>query len=149
MPKLIPLMSAAVPLALLALTPSSSQGASPAAGACGQRVFTVYFEEWKSGLNDEGRRALSANQRSFAGCAIEHVRIVGLAGAKGAADRNQKLSEDRAHTIADLLVAGGWPRARLQTVAVGDKNAKVGDLDKPIRRRVRVEVASRPEPKRG
>jgi outer membrane protein OmpA-like peptidoglycan-associated protein len=130
---------AALLLASLALAPSPGRAAN-AAGPCGAHTFVVYFEEWKSNLNAEGRRALTASQRSLAGCRIAHVRIVGLAGAKGTPDRNQKLSEQRAQTIADLLVAGGWPRERLQTVAVGDKNAKVADLDKPIRRRVRVEV---------
>lgn len=123
---------------VLALAPGQALSAS-----CGARTFTVYFEEWKPSLNTEARDALNAAQHSFAGCAIDHVRIVGLAGAKGGAHDNQKLSEDRARTIADLLVAGGWPREKLETVAIGDKNAKVGDLDKPIRRRVRVEVQAR------
>ena len=72
------------------------------------------------------------------------MRIVGLAGAKGSNDQNQVLSEHRAQTIADRLVTGGWPKDRLEMVAEGDKDAKVGDLDKPIRRRVRVTVQSRP-----
>lgn len=134
--------AAALTTLLLALAPGQALSATPA-GACGPRTFTVYFEEWKPSLNAEGRAALTAAQHSFAGCAIDHVRIVGLAGAKGGAHDNQKLSEDRARTIADLLVAGGWPRDKLETVAIGDKNAKVGDLDKPIRRRVRVEVQAR------
>jgi len=111
---------------------------------CGTRAFSVYFEEFKSDLTPEGRRALDQTQRSFRGCAIDHVRIVGLAGAKGTNDQNQALSEHRARAIADRLVTGGWPKDRLEIRAEGDRDAKVGDLDKPIRRRVRVEVQSRP-----
>jgi outer membrane protein OmpA-like peptidoglycan-associated protein len=135
---------AAAALSALALIPAHGRAASMPAAVCGPQTFTVYFDEWKSALNADGRAALTAHQRAFAGCEITHVRIVGLAGAKGGAHDNQKLSEDRARTIADLLVAGGWARDKLETVALGDKNAKVGDLDKPIRRQVRVEVQARP-----
>ena len=120
--------------------------AAPAPPDCGTRTFSVYFEEFKSDLTPEGLRALDQTQRSFRGCRIDHVRIVGLAGAKGTSDDNQALSEHRARAIADRLVTGGWSRDRLEMVAEGDKDAKVGDLDKPIRRRVRVTVQSRPRP---
>lgn len=118
--------------------------APPPPPDCGTRTFSVYFEEFKSDLTPESLRALDQTQRSFRGCVIDHVRIVGLAGAKGTTDDNQTLSEHRARTIADRLVTGGWPKDRVEMVAEGEKGAKVGDLDKPIRRRVRVTVQSRP-----
>jgi outer membrane protein OmpA-like peptidoglycan-associated protein len=135
-------------LALLTLAAALVLGlaARPAFGApdCGTRTFSVYFEEWKSDLTPEARQSLDLQQRSFRGCAIRHVRIVGLAGAPGPADRNQVLSGHRAKTIADTLVSGGWPRERLELISRGDKNAKKGDLDKPVRRRVQVTVEARP-----
>ena len=141
MARLSLVIGAAVLMLGFAAKPAFAAGPPP---DCGTRAFSVYFEEFKSDLTPEGRSALDLTQRSFKGCVINHVRIVGLAGAKGTTDRNQALSEHRAQTIADRLVTGGWPRDRLEMVAEGDKDAKVGDLDKPIRRRVRVEVQSRP-----
>ena len=130
---------------VLGLAPVPALGAGPPPD-CGTRTFSVYFAQWKSDLTPEAQHVLDHTQRSFQGCVIDHVRVVGLAGAKGSRDRNQVLSEHRAQAIADLLVSGGWPREKVELVARGEKGAKAGDLDRPIRRRVRITVQSRPAP---
>ena len=126
------------------LSPTMAASAPKPPAACATRTFSVYFEQWKSDLGPEARDALAAEQQSFKGCSVDHVKIVGLAGAKGAPDDNQELSSQRAETVAGFLTAGGWPRDRLELVALGDKGATRNDVDRPIRRRVRVTVQSQP-----
>lgn len=114
--------------------------------ACGERRFNVYFDIRNADLNAESRKALEAAQRSFQGCVVEHVRIVGLTGAKAPPSKAEQLAERRAQVVAETLASGGWPRDRMELVPVGGKNASLGDIEKPLRRRVHVVVQSRPSP---
>jgi outer membrane protein OmpA-like peptidoglycan-associated protein len=111
--------------------------------ACHERSFSVYFGEWETEVGPEGRTVISAAQEAFAGCVIHHVRIVGLAGAKGDEATNIEVSQKRAEAIADLLAAGGWSRDRFELVAVGEQGATLDNgVAKPMRRAARVEIAA-------
>jgi len=111
--------------------------------ACQGRSFTVYFKEWETDPGPEGRKVISAAQEAFAGCVIHHVRIVGLAGAKGDEATNIEVSQKRAEAIADLLSAGGWSRDRFELVAVGEQGATLDSgAAKPMRRAAWVEIAA-------
>lgn len=113
-------------------------------GPCAPRTFSVYFAQWKSTIGPDARAALTADQQSFKDCVVERVKIVGLAGIKGAPDKNLALSQRRADTVAEFLAASGWQRDRFEIVALGDKGATRDDAERPIRRRVRVTVQARP-----
>ncbi len=109
--------------------------------ACTARAFSIYFESWHADLSEEARTAILDQQRALAGCRIEHVRIVGMAGAPGDEAANQAISQQRAEVIANALAAGGWPREHFELVAIGEAGASAPDgMDLPMRRRVNVSV---------
>lgn len=124
---------------LSAASPTNAQ-----VSRCGARTFSVYFEQFKDRLDLDAKRALRVAQRSFTGCTIESARVIGSAGSPGDPDSNLALSQRRSRLVADMLVVGGWPRSSMEVNAVGDRGAKIGDEERPLRRRVQVEVHARP-----
>jgi outer membrane protein OmpA-like peptidoglycan-associated protein len=110
---------------------------------CYARSFDVYFEDFADNLVAEARDAIAAMNRSLEGCRIQHVRIIGLAGARGGADANMELSVERAEGIAAYLErATSWPRNAYELHAAGEAgatNAEEG-LPRPMRRRGQVTV---------
>jgi outer membrane protein OmpA-like peptidoglycan-associated protein len=133
-----------------AMTLAGALAGDPAFGApraaCGERRFNIYFDTGSADLNTESRDALNAAQRSLQGCVVEHVRIVGLTGAKAPPSRAEQLAERRAQGVAEALATGGWPRDRMELVPMAGEGARLGDVSKPLRRRVHVLVQSRPAP---
>jgi outer membrane protein OmpA-like peptidoglycan-associated protein len=121
--------------------PPSAATKQVSAANCDTRQFTVYFGSWETQLNDEARTGLSALQSDLSGCQIEHVDIVGLAGAPGTAQANVEVSQQRAETVAAALAAGGWPRGKFSITARGAEGATLGDgAEAPMRRRAEITV---------
>ncbi|MES1198658.1 MAG: OmpA family protein [Pseudomonadota bacterium] len=112
--------------------------------ACYSRAFYVYFDSWRADLSATAATAIETEQHRLTACAIDHVRIVGMAGAPGDEAENQKLSQQRADAVADALAAGGWRRSAFEIIAIGERNAAAGDLSRPMRRRVRVDIEVSP-----
>lgn len=117
-----------------------ARASSVAIGPCAATEFNVYFDEWQSRLTDDARETIAVVQRDLQGCAIQRVRIIGLAGARGDADENLDISMRRAQSIADALEAGGWPKGTFELAALGEAGATVDDVTRPMRRRARVMV---------
>ncbi|MET0545243.1 MAG: OmpA family protein [Caulobacterales bacterium] len=116
-------------------------------GPCVDREFNVYFESWKSELSPEAKAEMTALQGDLKSCTIEKVKIVGMAGAPGDPEDNLKISQERADFIAANLEAGGWSKDVFDIKAIGEKGATTAEgLDKPMRRRVHVEVKAVPKP---
>lgn len=110
---------------------------------CRERQADVYFGSWEANVDAEAQEAIRVAQAALAGCKIDHVRIVGMAGAPGDAAANDAISRQRADNVATALEAGGWPRSAFEIVAIGEQGATTEDgLDRPMRRRVRVTVQS-------
>jgi outer membrane protein OmpA-like peptidoglycan-associated protein len=140
--------------AVLALGACATQetAAPPAnfdAAACYERSFDVYFEEYADQLTTEARDSIAAMNRTLEGCRISHVRIIGMAGARGPSEANMELSVDRAEVIAAYLEREtSWPRGVYELRAAGEEgatNAAEG-LPTPMRRRGHVTVtAAAPE----
>jgi len=135
----------AVP-ALLALllsgcaTPPAPELEGTVATRCVPRKTNIYYESWRPNPNGEGLRQLHSFQASFAGCKINHVRIVGMAGALGGDAINEQLSEKRARFVSHELQRGGWDPAKFEVVAIGKQGATVDGVDKPMRRRTHIDV---------
>jgi outer membrane protein OmpA-like peptidoglycan-associated protein len=134
--------------AVLALSACATQEAAapPAhfdAAACYERSFDVYFEEYADTLTAEARESIAAMNRTLEGCRIQHVRIIGMAGARGPSEANMELSTDRAEVIAVYLAREtSWPRSVYELRAAGEEgavNAAEG-LPAPMRRRGHVTV---------
>lgn len=141
---------AALALAALGACASSQIAEAPPAApsfdasACYERRFAVYYEQWDSALDVEAQEVIAAMDNSLRGCRIDHVRIVGLAGALGPDDANLALSQQRAETLADYLAAHtSWPRSAYEIVARGEEGATTDDgTPRPMRRRARVTVTA-------
>ena len=112
--------------------------------ACYERRLSVYFESDVVEISPEAREAIDALETSLQGCRIEHVRIIGLAGAPGTETENMELSEQRADVVADYLhETTGWSRQRFELLARGEENAQNEEgLDRPMRRRARVIITA-------
>lgn len=117
---------------------------TPREKPCADTEFNVYFEEWQSELTQDARNTIALVQRDLTGCAIEHVRIIGLAGARGDATDNLEVSMARAQAIANALKQGGWSDEHFELAALGEAGATVDGVDRPMRRRARVIVDAGP-----
>jgi peptidoglycan-associated lipoprotein len=116
---------------------------APALTHCGPQQMVFYFGSWDTTLNDLSQKEITLVQKKLAGCSIDAVRIVGMAGAPGDEEANMEVSRKRAETVADALAAGGWPRDRFAIEVRGEAGATTSDgLDKPMRRRAEVSVAA-------
>jgi OOP family OmpA-OmpF porin len=64
-----------------------------------------------------------------------HIGVTGYAAAAGPVTFNQKLSEARAATVADALVANGVPRESLRVAAKGEAEAmsRAGIEDRQVK----------------
>jgi outer membrane protein OmpA-like peptidoglycan-associated protein len=84
-------------------------------------------------------------QRDLEGCAIQHVRIVGLAGARGDETDNLNVSMARAEAIAAALEQGGWPADHFELIALGEHDATTAEgVGRPMRRRAHISVRAAP-----
>jgi outer membrane protein OmpA-like peptidoglycan-associated protein len=138
----------ALPLVAGCATMTASEApATPAAfdpAACYEREFNVYFERADARLTAPAREAIVSVQDALAGCRIEHVRIVGLARARGAEQINMEASVDRAVTVARFMERrAGWPRERFEMLAAGEAGAVTEEgLNQPMRDRAHVTVSA-------
>jgi outer membrane protein OmpA-like peptidoglycan-associated protein len=143
-------LAALVVLAMLALSACETMGmmnasAQTPAQRCEDKEFSVYFDEWQSELTSDARDAIAMVQHQLAGCAIEHVRIVGLAGARGNEADNLDVSMARAQAIAAALEQGGWPADNFELIALGEQNAATAEgVARPMRRRAHIIVQAAP-----
>ncbi len=142
-------LAAIVASAMLVLSACETMGILPASAQtppvqCDDKEFSVYFDEWQAELTQDARDAIAMVQRELQGCAIEHVRIVGLAGARGDETDNLNVSMARAEAIAAALEQGGWPAERFELVARGEAGATVGGVAAPTRRRASISVHAAP-----
>ena len=86
---------------------------------------------------DLGQRHAGAQQ--VAGCAIDRVRVLGLADAQGGATANLNLSERRAQSVTAALEAQGLPAPVFEVQAAGASGATTADgANAPMRRRTEV-----------
>ncbi len=128
------------PIISMILALSMPIDAPAAAPDCSARDFDLYFESWRADLSEDARAELKAVQDGLAGCRIDEVKIVGMAGAPGDVADNDAISRQRAEAVSAALQAGGWDPETFVLVAIGEKGAGVDDMDKPMRRKTRVIV---------
>jgi outer membrane protein OmpA-like peptidoglycan-associated protein len=114
-----------------ATNPATPQQAAPPAAAApaAAREFTVYFDFNKATLTSEGRdvikhAAVAAQQGSFA-----HISVTGHTDTVGSAEFNQRLSERRADTVRQALIAAGVPANEITARGVGKTELAVPTAD--------------------
>ena len=111
---------------------------------CVATTLPIYFAEGEAGLTEPARELIRSTASALEGCDIQRVRVVGLASATGGSAANQTLSERRATTVAEALVAAGWPAPAFELAAAGDAGATDGGVAEPVRRRVDLVVEAAP-----
>lgn len=118
---------------------SATEGEAPAAfdpAACYERAFEIYFDEYEADLSSEARAAIDAVEESLSGCRITRVRILGLAGARGAEEQNLEVSIQRAQVIGAYLErTTNWPRSAFEMLAAGEAGATLADGTPELMRR--------------
>lgn len=119
--------------------------AAPAETTCAETRLNIYFDMFDVTLTPEARETIDAFAHTVNGCRIDHVRVVGLAGALGGTpEENLELSQRRADAVADYLHSSTqWPRDHFEIVARGDQNATNDDGEaRPMRRRALIVVTA-------
>lgn len=124
------------------------RGIAPASAASAPRAVNVdaYFDFDSAALNPKARALvdnLGKALRDERLASVRQVTIEGHTDAQGTAEYNQGLSERRAQTVVDYLVANYQiPPAKLK--AVGKGEAELADPRNPssgVNRRVRIVAA--------
>lgn len=112
---------------------------------CAPVRFDVYFATDKANLTPVAQEAIRLGAQQVAGCAIDRVRVLGLADAQGAATANLNLSERRAQTVTGALAAEGLPVPTFEVQAAGASGATTTQgANAPMRRRTEVLIEARP-----
>lgn len=113
--------------------------------ACTAKRFEVYFADSEARLTESARQAIGMTAAQLQGCDIRHVRVIGLADARGGATANQSLSERRALAVTEALTAAGWPAPVFEVDAAGDAGATTETgVSEPMRRRTEVLIDAAP-----
>jgi len=108
---------------------------------CQTMSVAIYFERDSSVVTREADAVLKSAADMTRGCAVTGVRVIGLADAVGAADANQKLSEERAKATTVALAKVGFTAPKFEVAAAGDTGAltPLGQAA-PLRRRADVVI---------
>ncbi len=93
-----------------------------AAATLTQEERTVYFQFNRAALSPESKQHLGTLANVLkADESVKEAKIVGYADRIGSASYNEKLSQKRAETVRDYLVANGYTNARVtETRWVGE-----------------------------
>ncbi|GAA0640566.1 OmpA family protein [Brevundimonas lenta] len=134
-------------LAGCSLTPKTPDRADIVAqpSPCAEKRFEVYFAENEARLTNPALQAIGLTATQLQGCDIRRVRVIGLADAQGVAADNVDLSQRRAVSVAEALVAAGWPTPAFELEAIGSEGAVTSQgTNEPMRRRTEVVVDAAP-----
>ncbi|MBL8550423.1 MAG: OmpA family protein [Hyphomonadaceae bacterium] len=105
---------------------------APPPMACPAMEFVVYFEWDRSNVNDAAFDAIDAAVNRARECNLAGVSVVGHTDTSGSPDYNRGLSERRASSVRDALVARGLNAYAIRTEGRGE-----ADLQRPTRDGVR------------
>jgi outer membrane protein OmpA-like peptidoglycan-associated protein len=98
-------LAACVPLVAPAPPPPGPVAAAPA----GARAFTVYFDWNRSWVGPAGMAVLQQAAAVYRAGGVASVQVTGYTDTSGSAAYNQRLSERRAHRVAQALARMGVP----------------------------------------
>lgn len=109
---------AAKPIPVVAPPPAPKVAAAPApaVGTCLLRIREVHFAFDSAELTSGGKEILDAYLHILTSYPDMHVEIGGHTDDIGPEDYNQELSEHRARSVADHLLARGVPKERVKRV---------------------------------
>lgn len=88
--------------------------------AAAQSGETILFDTGKATLREESIRVLDTLVAASLECLTAHVAVEGHTDSEGEPEANQILSEERARSVVDHLVAGGIAADRLTWAGYGE-----------------------------
>ena len=108
-----------------AATPAAAAApAAPAAKAAAPVPYTIMFGFNSSQIDADANRVVKDVVAAYKKSTVGSVVVSGFADRAGDPAYNANLSQKRAKTVADALVAGGIPRAKIGTVYFGENRSK-------------------------
>jgi len=135
--------AAAPPPPAPAPAPPRERVAAPAAPACEDVDFIVYFEWDHSDLTSQAVQTVAAAASQAEACSITRVSVVGHTDRSGAASYNDALSRRRAGSVRDELVRRGVPASSITVAGRGESDPAVQTPDgvrEPLNRRSEVVI---------
>lgn len=99
--------------------------------------FVVFYSPWSSSLDGKGLGVVAQAAQAASKDPNATVQVVGFASTVGADDANQALSEQRASTVVNQLVADGVPAERVTSMARGATTYELSPIEA---RRVEIDI---------
>jgi len=116
----------------------------PPPSVCNDTTPRIVFFDFDSATPPaDAQGTIQFVTNNAATCNWQGVSVVGHADRSGSDAYNQRLSQQRADAVADLLAAGGIPRSALAVSAKGESQPRVPTADgvrEPQNRRVEIAV---------
>lgn len=106
----------------------------------------VHFEFGKATIMADSFSLLNQVVDAIVTNGVKKIKVEGHTDNKGGKDKNQKLSEDRAKSVADYLIAQGIDQSRLESVGYGDTRPVAPNLTargRELNRRVEFIIVER------
>lgn len=131
-------------LALGVAAGCAQQSAPPAASAnepspeLAGAWYQLYFDTNSSAIDARGQNIVKTVAYVVANAGPTRVTVIGRTDRVGAPPANMALSQRRADTVRDALIAAGVPAARIDTIWTGEVKQDVATADNTAEQRNRV-----------
>lgn len=102
-----------------------------------QPKFVIFYSPWSSTLDEKGLAMVAAAAQAALNDPTSTVQVVGFASTVGTGDANQTLSETRAQTVENQLIADGVEGNRVTSMARGATTYQFSPIEA---RRVEIDI---------
>ena len=127
------------------MAPPVVAAAAPAAPPCATKLPVLFYFEWDVATPPADATGVAQSlAQQMQVCGWHSLNVAGHADTSGSTPYNQKLSEERAKNVADLLHNAGVPAEAMTVQAFGETRPAVPTPDgvrEPLNRRVEVNTA--------
>lgn len=109
------------------------------AGPAAATSYNTYFDFDKSALTSDGQAVIAAAAKQIRDNPTRRIALVGKASKVGTDEYNMELSQRRADTVRDAMIAAGVPASKIDTAWVGEREPAVSEtagVDEPLNRTV-------------
>ena len=115
--------------------------ATPAPPVVQRRVFLVFFDWDRAAITAQGMRIVEQAADAYKSGARVQIQVTGYTDRSGSPGYNQRLSERRAHAVAEALSRLGVPQDDMMVSGHGENDNRVPTADgvrEPQNRRVEI-----------
>ena len=106
-------------------------------------AYNTYFDFDKSTLTDAGRAQIASAAREESDHPTRRITVIGKASNVGSDSYNMALSQRRADTVRDAMIAAGVPATKIDVTWDGDRALPVAETagtEQPLNRVVQSKV---------